>query len=134
MADLFGQRGLRAIVTEARESMGGRVNRDDLVRAVKLRLTLAEYETWLTKAFRQAVFTAAKSKGTAAGPDAVYAVGDEISPLRLFTVGEFEAKARSLARLSRANRDVVYELSDACLTTHGATFDPDAVLREEGAA
>lgn len=133
MGDLFGRRGLRAVVTEAREALGGRVGRDDLVNEVKARLTLAEYEKWLVRAFRQAVFNAAKSRRGARG-EAVYAVGGEIGPLYLFSVDEFEAKARSLARLSSANREVVFELQSVCLDAHGETFDAEKILSEEGAA
>lgn len=133
MSDLFGRRTLAAVVREVRERLGGRARHDDLVEGTKATISLSEYEHWQESAFRQAVIEAAKVK--AAGLDEVMGVGeDEVAPLRLFTVEEFESKARAVARLSKGNRDTVYRLAEACMEAHGTAFDPDLVLREEGAA
>lgn len=134
MPDLFVKRGLRTVVLDALDMLGGRAARDELVAEVKGRLTLSEYEEWLEPAFRRAVVTAAKSRGSVEGAEAIYEIGGDVAPLRLFSVEEFTAKARSIAQLSKANKEMVYELSRICRKVHGSTFDADAILREVGAA
>jgi hypothetical protein len=57
-------------------------------------------------------------------------LGEELAPLRLFTVEEFTDKARQLARLHRANRDQVWRLAEVCEDVHGRSFDAEAILAE----
>lgn len=134
MKDLFGNRSFRAVARDALSELGGRSEHDQLVKEVKRRLTLAEYEAWLVPAFRRAVLGAVKSPAGRDGEEAVYGVGAEVAVLRMFSVEEFTDKARSLARLSRANRAAVYDLAEVCHAVHGASFDPAEVIREVEAA
>lgn len=133
MRDLFGNRPFQAVAKETLAALGGRAPHDALVEAVQHRLTMHEYKAWADRAFRSAVINSVKSKA-ANDLDAVYGTGEEVSALRLFTVEEFEDKARSAARLSKSNRNLVFVLSDLCMEAHGRTFDPEQVVNSEQAA
>jgi hypothetical protein len=134
VSDMFGKRSFESVVHEALTSLGGRAKRAELVDQVRHTLSVAEFETWKDRAFSSAVVRAAKSSAKGAGSESVYSVGEELAPLRLFTVEEFTDKARHLARLHRANRDQVWRLAEVCENVHGRSFDAQAILAEvEGA-
>lgn len=133
MTDLFGRRPLRSVVRECRMALGGRAKRNELVEAVRNTLTMAEYQAWADRAFRQAVLAGSKSSVAEAGEEAVYGVGEEVSSLALFTIDEFLEKALYVARLSASNRATVYALAAQCELIHGQTFDAEAVLEEAAA-
>jgi hypothetical protein len=93
-------------------------------------MTVAEYEAWVVPAFARAVMDASKTTAKRLGADAVYAVGEEVAALRLFSIEEMETKARSMARGGRAQFDAVRELAVVCFEVHGRTFDAEGIIAE----
>jgi hypothetical protein len=135
MSDLYGKRTLTTVTRDAFKDLGERCHRDDLVEAVRHSLSMAEFQDWSDRAFRQAVLKATKRSVADAGADAAYGLEDgTVSTLRLFSVEDFEEKARQMCRQVKATREAIVRLAEVCQQVHGSTFDVDSVLAEERAA
>lgn len=126
--DLFGNRPLAAIVREIIDGAGGKISHDELVRQVRQRMTVAEFDQWVASSFRQAVIMAGKSPVSQAGEEAIYGDGAQLTAIRLFSIDDFQAQAIKLVNQANASVGSVVRLAEACEAIHGRTFDVDAVL------
>lgn len=127
-------RSAEELVTITMEQLGGRAPIDDVVEQLHDVATNREWQSMANKAVRLLVRSLLRSRGKKGRLPAFYAVGGEYVALSLFTFDDYVEKARSLARLSRANKDKVLLLAEVCLETHGHSFDADQVLRDAGVA
>jgi hypothetical protein len=131
--DLFDRRSFTTIVRDAHVRLGRDCTPDDLLAAVRKSITLDEYESWSEPAFRAAVLKAAKSRVSTAGADAVYEADGKVTALRLFSIEQFEQKARELASISRANFEAIRQLAAVCAEVHGRTFDAEQIISKVAA-
>jgi hypothetical protein len=119
---------LGAIVREIIDDAGGKISHDELVRQVRQRMTVAEFDQWVASSFRQAVIMAGKSPVSQAGEEAIYGDGAQLTAIRLFSIDDFQAQAIKLVNQANASVGSVVRLAEACEAIHGRTFDVDAVL------
>lgn len=125
-------RSLRDVVIIAMDDLGSHATISDTTEAVRDTATAREWATWCERYIVSGIRGALRAK-TGDLPD-FYAVDGAYKALRLFTVEDYESKARSMARLSGANAGKVYALRDACEEAHGRSFDADAIIAAERAA
>lgn len=124
-------RTLSEVVGLAMADLSNQASITDVVEAVRDEASAREWAGWCEKNITTAVRNALRAKK--GGLPEFYAIRGEYKALTLFSVEDYEMKAREMARLSGANRSKVYDLAAACEEAHGRTFDVERVLREEAA-
>lgn len=131
MTDLFGRRSLHAIVREVMERMGHVAPVQEVVQAVRKVATKDEWEVAADQAMTGSIRSALRA-GTDRELPEYSEVGGVYKALSLFSIEDYQEKARSYAKLGRANRDRVFQLRDACQEAHQKTFDAESILAEFG--
>jgi hypothetical protein len=131
--DIFGRRSVRELVLDVMERLGQTAPIAAIVAGFRGTATKDEWEWHADKAMAGAI-RAALTQDTERGLPAYLSVGGAYKALTLFEPADYEEKAHDYAQRSKANKDMVYVLRDACLDAHGVAFDADAVCEKYGLA